>query len=40
MRPLKRSSVSKNRSARKFRKQSARTKGVNVPGVMRGGFRL
>lgn len=41
MRPLRRSGVSKVRSARKFRKQIGRTKGVNLRGaVMRGGIRL
>jgi len=40
MRPLSRHPVNKNKSARKFRKQAARTKGVNIPGVMRGGIRL
>lgn len=40
MRPLHRSSVNKGKSARKFRKQAARTKGANIAGVMRGGIRL
>jgi len=40
MRPLSRHPVNKGRSARKFRNQTRRTKGVNIPGVMRGGIRL
>lgn len=40
MRPLKRSGVSKRRSARKFRKQIGRTKGANMAQVMRGGIRF
>lgn len=40
MRPTKRFSVSKRRSASKFRKQSARTNVRNVKGPMRGGIRL
>ncbi|WNK14859.1 MAG: hypothetical protein [Microvirus sp.] len=41
MRPLKRSGVSKGKSAKKFRKQSSRTKMANLsPGPMRGGIRL
>lgn len=39
MRPLKRSPVSKYRSAKKFRKQSRRTKARNIVGPMRGGIR-
>lgn len=41
MRPVKRVPVSKHKSARKFRAQSTRTKGVNMsPNPQRGGFRL
>ena len=40
MRPVKRMSVNKHRSARKFRKQVSRTKAANVAGPMRGGIRL
>ena len=40
MRPLKRHSVNKRRSAKKFRKQSMRTKGANMAQVMRGGIRF
>jgi hypothetical protein len=41
MRPSGRHGVSKGRSASKFRKQSSRTKRVNVrPGLARGGLRL
>lgn len=41
MRPLKRHGVSKGRSARKFRRDSGRTKALNVRAVpMRGGWRL
>lgn len=41
MRPVKRSYVSKSKSARQFRANSARTKGANVhAGPMRGGIRL
>lgn len=41
MRPLKRHSVSKGRSAGKFRRSAARTKAPNiVMGPMRGGWRL
>lgn len=40
MRPLKRHSVSKKHSARKFRKNVGRTKAVNMKGPMRGGIRL
>lgn len=38
MRPLRRGSVNKRRSAGKFRKHSSRTKGANF--VMRGGIRF
>lgn len=41
MRPLKRMSVSKSGSARKFRSGVRRTKAPNVAGgPMRGGWRL
>lgn len=41
MRPVSRSSVSKGRSARSFRKASSRTKGANMKAApMRGGIRL
>lgn len=40
MRPLKRGSVNKGKSARKFRKQSMKTKGANMSQVMRGGIRF
>lgn len=41
MRPLKRSSVNKGRSARTFRKHSSRTKRPNIaPPPMRGGYRF
>nr|QJB20281.1 MAG: hypothetical protein [Microvirus sp.] len=41
MKPLSRGRVSKGRSARRFRAQSARTKAPNVVRApMRGGWRL
>ena len=41
MRPLSRNSVSKFRSARKFRRNVSRTKAANMSGApMRGGIRL
>lgn len=40
MRPIKRHSVNKHKSARKFRKNVSRTKAVNLAGPMRGGIRL
>lgn len=40
MKPLKRKPVSKNRSAKKFRGQTRRTKARNMVGPMRGGIRL
>lgn len=40
MRPVKRSGVNKSRSARKFRKNSKRTKALNMGGLARGGWRL
>jgi len=40
-RPLVRRPVNKGASARKFRRQSQRTKGANMKGApMRGGIRL
>lgn len=40
MRVSGRKSVSKGRSARKFRSQVSRTKAANMSGPMRGGFRF
>ena len=40
MRPLRRKSVSKRRSAKSFKRQSKRTKGANMAQVMRGGIRF
>lgn len=41
MRPLKRKSVNKHRSAKKFNKNSSRTKAANMSITpMRGGWRL
>lgn len=41
MRPLKRKPANKFRGAKKFRKDSARTKAVNMSSApMRGGIRL
>ena len=40
MRPVRRARVRKSRSARAFRRQSARTKGMNLRMPMRGGFRI
>lgn len=40
MRPLRRHAVSKGRSARSFRRQVSRTKGLNIAAPMRGGIRL
>ena len=41
MRPVRRSSVSKSRSARQFRGQIRRTKKANINvNPMRGGWRL
>ena len=41
MRPLRRTGVSKSKSARKFRSQIGRTKAPNVAmGSQRGGWRL
>ena len=40
MRVLKRKPVQKSSSARKFRKQTSRTKSRNMTAPMRGGIRL
>lgn len=40
MRVSGRHAVSKGRSARKFRHNVSRTKGANMAGPMRGGFRF
>jgi hypothetical protein len=41
MNPLKRSSVSKHKSAKHFRTHAHHTKGANMaPPPMRGGYRL
>lgn len=41
MRPLKRRPVAKRSSVRKFRRDSSKTKAVNMRGApMRGGIRL
>lgn len=41
MKPLKRGSVSKSRSARKFRRNVGKTKAANLSVMpMRGGWRL
>lgn len=40
MKPLSRNPVNKSRSARQFRSRVQRTKGANVIGPMRGGWRL
>lgn len=37
---MRRMSVNKGRSARKFRKQAGRTKAANMRGLARGGWRL
>lgn len=37
---MRRSSVSKGRSVRKFRRQAGRTRAANVVAPMRGGWRL
>ncbi|WNK13384.1 MAG: hypothetical protein [Microvirus sp.] len=37
---MRRHSVNKGRSARKFRGQVGRTKAANMRGPMRGGFRF
>lgn len=41
MKPLNRKPMSKHSGARKFKKQSRRTKAANIaPAPMRGGIRL
>lgn len=40
MRPITRRPVNKQRSSGQFRRQVGRTKRANIPGVMRGGYRL
>lgn len=40
MRPSFRSPVNKRSSAKRFRKASSRTRGLNMAGPMRGGIRL
>lgn len=40
MRPLRRRSVDKGRSAAQFRGHSKTTKRINIVGPMRGGIRL
>jgi hypothetical protein len=41
MNPLKRSAVSKHKSAKHFRSHVSHTKGLNLaPPPMRGGYRL
>lgn len=41
MRPVRRSPVNKQKSTNKFRKESARTKKINLaPPPARGGYRL
>lgn len=40
MRPSYRSGVNKRRGAKKFRRHSSRTKGANIGGLARGGWRL
>lgn len=40
MRPLKRRPVNKYKAAKKFRRQSARTKRPNMLPVSRGGIRF
>lgn len=41
MKPSRRSSVNKHRSARQFKGNIAHTKSINLsPGPMRGGIRL
>lgn len=40
MRPLKRHGTNKGRSARQFRRNVSRTKGLNITAPMRGGIRL
>lgn len=40
MRPVSRSPVNKGRSAKRFRRDTTRTKGANMAAPMRGGWRL
>lgn len=40
MKPVKRYSVNKRRSARSFRRDVGRTKAPNLQSPMRGGWRL
>lgn len=40
MRPLARKPVSKASSAKRFRRDTKRTKGANMTSPMRGGIRL
>lgn len=40
MRPSRRGRVNKRRSAARFRGHSRRTKGLNMQGLARGGWRL
>lgn len=40
MRPSRRQPVNKHQSARLFRKAVTRTKGANMQGLARGGWRL
>lgn len=40
MRPVKRFAVNKRKSAKKFRRNSGRTKMANMTAPMRGGIRL
>lgn len=40
MRPVKRFGVNKRSSAKKFRRNSGRTKAANMVQPMRGGWRL
>lgn len=40
MRPVKRYSVNKRHSSRRFRKDVGRAKGINFAAPMRGGIRL
>lgn len=39
-RPVRRARVRKAKSVRKFRRQAAKTKGMNLTSPMRGGIRL
>lgn len=40
MRPLSRQPVNKYRSAKRFRRSVSLTKGANIQGPVRGGWRL